>query len=147
MRPDEIEIAQGNHGQVRVAGARIGQDLLADQLRASIRIRWVRRVILDNRNSVLVTVDRARRGEDEPPHAVLQHRAPEAQCHLAYFDHAALPMFSLFRTGLGNLMVGGASWRVPCWPGFLTGEWLWGGGGGRRGGSCARGACSGACCR
>ena len=43
------------------------------------------------------------------------------QCHLAYFDHAAALIFSLLRTGLASLMAGGASWRVPCWPGFLTG--------------------------
>ena len=43
------------------------------------------------------------------------------QCHLAYFDHAAVAVFPLVRTGLESLMAGGASWRVPCWPGFLTG--------------------------
>jgi hypothetical protein len=48
-------------------------------------------------------------------------RLVEAQCHLAYFDHAALLTFSLVRMGLASLMAGGASWRVPCWPGFLTG--------------------------
>ena len=44
-----------------------------------------------------------------------------AQCHLAYFRHAAMPVFALVRTGLASLMVAGASWLVPCWPGFLTG--------------------------
>jgi len=48
-------------------------------------------------------------------------RLVDPQCHLAYFDHAAGFMFSLARTGLLSLMAGGASWRVPCWPGFLTG--------------------------
>ena len=43
-----------------------------------------------------------------------------SQCHLAYFDHAAVLTFSLVRTGLQSLTVGGASWRTPCWPGFLT---------------------------
>ena len=44
----------------------------------------------------------------------------KTQCRLAYFDHAAVLMFVLFRAGLRSLMVAGASWRVPCWPGFLT---------------------------
>jgi type I restriction enzyme R subunit len=43
------------------------------------------------------------------------------QCRLAYFDHAAVLTFALVRMGLASLMVAGASWRVPCWPGFLTG--------------------------
>ena len=43
------------------------------------------------------------------------------QCHLAYFDHAAVLMFCLVRMGLASWMVAGASWRIPCWPGFLTG--------------------------
>src|SRR5690349_17992905 len=42
------------------------------------------------------------------------------QCHLAYFGYAAVLMFSLLMVGLASLMVAGASWRVPCWPGFLT---------------------------
>jgi hypothetical protein len=44
-----------------------------------------------------------------------------AQCRLAYFCHAAVLVFALVRTGLTSLMVAGASCRVPCWPGFLTG--------------------------
>ena len=44
-----------------------------------------------------------------------------SQCRLAYFDHAAVLTFALVRMGLASLMVAGASWRVPCWPGFLTG--------------------------
>jgi hypothetical protein len=43
------------------------------------------------------------------------------QCRLAYFRQAAAPIFSLVRMGLTSLMVAGAWWRVPCWPGFLTG--------------------------
>ena len=46
---------------------------------------------------------------------------PPCQCRLAYFDHAAVRTFVLVRMGLASLMVAGASWRVPCWPGFLTG--------------------------
>ena len=45
----------------------------------------------------------------------------KAQCRLAYFRHAAMPVFALVRTGLASLMVAGASCLVPCWPGFLTG--------------------------
>lgn len=37
-----------------------------------------------------------------------------AQCRLAYFGHAAMPVFPLVRTGLTSLMVAGASWRVLC---------------------------------
>jgi hypothetical protein len=47
-------------------------------------------------------------------------RGDYSQCHLAYFDHAAVLSFALVRTGLASLMVAGPSWRVPCWPGFLT---------------------------
>jgi hypothetical protein len=43
------------------------------------------------------------------------------QCHLAYFRQAAVSIFSLVRTGFASFMVAGASCRVPCWPGFLTG--------------------------
>ena len=43
------------------------------------------------------------------------------QCRLAYFDHAAVLIFALARMGLASWMVAGPSWRVPCWPGFLTG--------------------------
>lgn len=45
----------------------------------------------------------------------------DSQCRLAYFDHAAVLIFCLVRMGLASLMVAGASWRVPCWPCFLTG--------------------------
>jgi hypothetical protein len=38
-----------------------------------------------------------------------------------FFDHAAVLTFALVRMGLASLMVARASWRVPCWPGFLTG--------------------------
>jgi Rhodopirellula transposase DDE domain len=40
---------------------------------------------------------------------------------LAYFRQAAVLIFPLVRMGLTSFMVAGASWRVPCWPGFLTG--------------------------
>jgi hypothetical protein len=49
------------------------------------------------------------------------HGCVHMQCRLAYFDHAAVLIFALVRMGLASLMVAGASWRVPCWPGFLTG--------------------------
>ena len=53
---------------------------------------------------------------------VLRKRPPPFwQCRLAYFDHAAVLTFALVRMGLASLMVARASWRVPCWPGFLTG--------------------------
>ena len=48
-------------------------------------------------------------------------RANQTQCRLAYFRHAAMPVFVLVRIGLASLMVAGASCLVPCWPGFLTG--------------------------
>ena len=48
-------------------------------------------------------------------------RREDAQCRLAYFDHAAVLIFALARMGLASWMVAGPSWRVPCWPGFLTG--------------------------
>ena len=40
---------------------------------------------------------------------------------LRLFDHAAVLIFALVRMGLASWMVAGASWRIPCWPGFLTG--------------------------
>ena len=73
---------------------------------------------------------------DRPPLTLTEIRPPGApwntrpgfpqppllsQCRLAYFDHAAVLTFALVRMGLASLMVAGASWRVPCWPGFLTG--------------------------
>ncbi len=42
------------------------------------------------------------------------------QCHLAYFDHAAMLVMAPVRTGLVSWIVGGPSWRVPWSPGFLT---------------------------
>jgi hypothetical protein len=55
-------------------------------------------------------------------HAKLRGRGERAnaqlktQCHLAYFDHAAAWGFAR----LTSVMVGGARWRVPRSPGFLT---------------------------
>src|SRR5207247_9967497 len=46
--------------------------------------------------------------------------AAGAQCHLAYFDHAAVLVMALVRAGLRSLIVGGPWWRVPWSPGFLT---------------------------
>jgi hypothetical protein len=43
------------------------------------------------------------------------------QCHLAYFRQAAALIFPLVGAGFASFMVAGASCRVPCWPGFLTG--------------------------
>jgi hypothetical protein len=44
----------------------------------------------------------------------------KVQCRLACLSNAAMRVLSLVRTGLTSLMVAGASWRMPCWPGFLT---------------------------
>ena len=54
-------------------------------------------------------------------HARTGPPGPGTQCRLAYFDHAAVLIFALARMGLASWMVAGPSWRVPCWPGFLTG--------------------------
>ena len=50
-----------------------------------------------------------------------RHLSSGRQCRLAYFDHAAVLIFALARMGLASWMVAGPSWRLPCWPGFLTG--------------------------
>ena len=44
----------------------------------------------------------------------------QMQCRLACLGNAAAAVFDLVRTGLTSLMVAGASWWAPCWPGFLT---------------------------
>jgi nucleoside 2-deoxyribosyltransferase len=55
------------------------------------------------------------RGRGKPP-----FRARGAKCHLAYFDHAAMLVMALVRTGLASWIVGGRSCRAPVSPGFLT---------------------------
>jgi hypothetical protein len=51
----------------------------------------------------------------------LRADAVRGQCRLAYFRQATALIFPLVRAGLASFMVAGASCRVPCWPGFLTG--------------------------
>ena len=73
----------------------------------------------------------------QPPHvrevllstSILEQVSAEAASELTghepmplslFLGNAAMSVFPLVGTGLMSLMVAGALWRVPCWPGFLT---------------------------
>ena len=78
MGADRVEVAQRERGKVAMAAARVGQDLLAHQLGAGVRVRGRGLVVLGDRPGVPVTEDGAGRGEDQPADAVLDHGGEQA---------------------------------------------------------------------
>ena len=78
MGAGRVEIAQREHGQVAMAAARVGQDLLAHQLGAGVGVHGRGLVVLGDGPAVPVTVDRAGGGEDQLPYPVFGHGGEQA---------------------------------------------------------------------
>ena len=67
MRPDRIEVAQQRENpQGRIGMAGVGQDLLAHPLRSGVRIGWMSRLFLGQRDDSGVAMD-GTRGREDPP--------------------------------------------------------------------------------
>src|SRR6266568_3324192 len=73
-----IEVAQGYDAEIGVGSAGRLEHLLADELRAGVRVDRGGRVVLGDRPAVLVAVDRAGGRENQLAHAVRPHRAQQA---------------------------------------------------------------------
>ena len=79
MRADRIEIAQDDDSPGGVAGGKVAQHLLDEQLRAAVGICGRERMVLVERQTLRLAIDGGRRAEHQLAHARRGHGLQQAQ--------------------------------------------------------------------
>ena len=80
MRPDRVEVAQGDRRELRLGAGEVVDHLLDEELGPPIGVGGAERRRLVDRVLLRHAVDRRRRGEHQPRDAVAPHRLQERHC-------------------------------------------------------------------